>query len=256
MNKVSDRQSRATSYVTGVVKRSMHYRSWIAAVPCAALAVTFLLSCNSSKARPSEAEIAVAENEVYEAVVRDMVPQTSDGQAHVIQLVFNDALLTSLTTGPDLKSCEERTSMDLRLESGKLPYNSLGDKIYRVFTRSGHDDSLRADTIQDFVEKSCTAGHLSHTFHTDLPRTFVAAKSVRFRDWPIEKNGPLPFEQQFPGTNGMISFSHVGFDSSLQEAMVTVSFICGGLCDSGDRYVLRKESGRWEVVNKWMLWIS
>jgi hypothetical protein len=225
----------------------------MAASASAALAVTTLSSCNSSKAHPSETETAVAEDEVYEAVVRDMVPRTRDGQPHVTQLVFNDVLLTD---EPGPRTCEERAHMDLRLESGKLPYNSLGDRIYRVFARSGHDDSLRANTIQDFVVKSCTAGHLSHTFHTDLPRTFVVAESVRLRDWPMEKNGSPPFEQQFPAAGGIISFSHVGFDSSLHEAMVTVSFICGGLCGSGHRYVLRKESGHWEVVNKWMLWVS
>lgn len=64
------------------------------------------------------------------------------------------------------------------------------------------------------------------------------------------------FEQLFPGASGIISFSHVGFDSTLHEAIVADSFVCGMLCGSGDRYVLRKIKGQWEVVNKWMVWES
>jgi hypothetical protein len=127
---------------------------------------------------------------------------------------------------------------------------------YRVLTRSADDRSLRADAIQDFLEKSRTVGRLPQTFHTDLPRTFIEAESVRFNFWPIEKNGPKSFEQLFPGASGIISFSHVGFDSTLHEAIVSTSFVCGVLCGTGSRYVLRKKSGRWEVVNKLIVWVS
>lgn len=42
---------------------------------------------------------------MYEAVVRDMVTPT-DGQAHISQLVFDDAVLTDLAIGEDKKSCQ------------------------------------------------------------------------------------------------------------------------------------------------------
>ncbi len=235
--------------------RTMRHSHWIATVACFAIAITLLCWFYLSRSCPDDKTASAAEDEVYEAVVRDMVTPTH-GQASISQLVFDAAVLTYLTPGADTKSCKETARKHLRLESSTLPYDSLADKVYRVFARSAYDDSLRADTIRDFLEKSCTVGQLSQTFHTDLPRTFIAAESVHFSGWPIEKNGTKPFEQLFPGASAIISFSHVGFDSTLHEAIISTSFVCGGLCGTGSRYVLRKKSGRWEVVNKWVVWVS
>jgi hypothetical protein len=237
--------------------RTLRIRGWLLIAGC--LAVTAVVYCTihlRSRAPASPQAVASAEDEVYEAVVRDMVAPIHDGQAHVGQLVFNDTASTHLTTGADMKSCKETARKDLLLENGKLPYDSLTDKVYRIFTRSAYDDSLKAETIQNFLEKSCTVGRLSQTFHTDLPRTFIAEESVYFDGWPIQKNGAKSFQQMFPGASGIISFSHVGFDSNMYEALVSTSFVCGGLCGTGSRYVLRKKSGRWAVVNKWMVWVA
>jgi hypothetical protein len=236
--------------------RTLRNRGWLLIAACLAIAAVAYCTVHlRSLAHANPRAVASAEDEVYEAVVRDMVTPVH-AQAHIGQLVFDDTVLTHLSTGADIKSCKETARKNLRLESSTLPYNSLADKVFRVLTRNGYDDSLRADTIQDFLEKSCTAGRLSQTFHTDLPRTFIAAESLRFSDWPIEKDGPKSFQQVFPGASGIISFSHVGFDSTLHEAIVSTSFVCGGLCGTGSRYVLRKRWGRWEVVNKWIVWVS
>jgi hypothetical protein len=223
--------------------RTLRIRGWLLIAGCLAVAAGVYCTIHlRSRAHASPRAVPSAEDEVYEAVVRDMVTPIH-GQAHISQLVFEDTVLTELRPGVDIKSCKESARTSLRLESSALPYNSLADKLYRLVTLSGHDDSLRDDTIQDFLEKSCAVGRLSQTFHTDLPRTFIAAESLRFSNWPIENNGAKSFQQLFPGASGIISFSHVGFD-------------CGGLCGTGSRYVLRKKWGRWEVANKRVVWVS
>jgi len=163
-------------------------------------------------------------------------------------------VLTELSTGADIQSCTEKVRTNLRLDSSALPYDSFADKLYRLLTRGGYD-SLRADTIHNFLEKSCTTGRLSQTFRTDLPRTFIAADNLRFGNWP-ENSGPKSFQELFPGASGIISFSHVGFDPTLREAIVSTAHVCGGLCGTGSLYVLRKKWGRWVVVNKRVVWVS
>ena len=211
----------------------------VVAAASAAFAIALLSSCSSSKSHPNEKEVTAAEDEVYEAVVRDLVTR-NPGQANISQLV--------------LESARKR----LRFEPNIPPvYDSLADRLYRVLDRvylalagggdDGDDGSLRADTIRDFLEKSCTAGRLSQTFHTDLPRTFVGVENVY---------GSSSFEQVFPGAAGIISFSHVGFDSTLHEAIVSTAVFCGHLCGMGRRYILRKKRAKWEVVGKLMVWVS
>ena len=226
------------------------------ALAWSAIVIAVLCWFYLSKTRPDEKVLSAAEDGVYEAVVRDIVTPTH-GQASFSQLVFYDTLETYLTNGSDMKSCEESARKHLRLESNSPPeFNSLADKIYRFFTRGWYDSSLRAVTIQDFLVKSCTVGRLPTTFHTDLPRALIAPESVHFRDWPSERDKSTTFEELFPGASGIISFSHVGFDPNFHEAIVSTSFICGGLCGAGRTYVLKKIWGRWEVANKWIVWVS
>ena len=228
-----------------------HY-SWIGAAVGAALSITALPSCNSSD-RANERQVGAAENEVYEVVVGDMVGDMVTSASRPSKLVFHDTLLTGLAPGADMKSCEESARKKLRLEKTTPPYNSLADRLYRFVNRShDDDDSLRADTIRDFLTKLCTAGRLSLTLHTDLPKTFLAPGSAPIVF--IAKDGPVPFELLFPGASEVISLSHVGFDSTLHEAIVLTSFVREGFWGSGHRYVLRKIRTHWEVVNKLLVW--
>jgi hypothetical protein len=235
----------------------IRHHPWIASFACAAIAIALLYRFHRAESRQDERAVTFAEDEVYEAVVRDMAAP-ANAQASMNQLVFDEAVLTDLTTKADTKACEET----VRKEAGFLdntppPYNSLADKIYRSLTRGWDDGSLRADTIQNFIRKSCTAGPLSRTFHTDLPRVFVNPNSISFDIAPSDKNAPKDFRQTFPGANGIISLSHVGFDHTLREAMVSTSFICSGLCGSGQRYFLRKKRDSWVIIGKPILvWMS
>ncbi len=225
--------------------RKLRIRGWILIAGC--LVVTAELYCTMhlrSRTAPSPQAVASAEDEVYEAVVRDMVTSMQQRRSDINHLVFDDTVVTELRAEEDSQSCKERVRTNLRLES-----SALSDRLYRLLTRSGYD-SLRADTMHNFLEKSCTAGPLSQTFRTDLPRTFVPAGSLRF------DGGPKSFQELFPGASGIISFSYVGFDSTLREAIVSTAHFCGGLCGTGSRYVLRKRWGRWEAVNKRVVWVS
>jgi hypothetical protein len=227
----------------------------ILTVACVAVTITLVGQTHLSKSPPDKKTLLANENEVYESVVRDMVTPVH-GPSHISQLVFADTVLTNLAPGTDIESCKESVRKRERLERTTPPFNTLADKIYRTFSRGWDDGSLRTDTIQDFLEKSCTMGPVSSTFKTDLPRTFAAAESVHFREWPTENDKSRPFEEMFPGAPGIISFSHVGFDSTLHEAIVSTAFVCGGLCGSGQRYFLRKMSGKWVVVDKFIVWLS
>ncbi len=232
----------------------IHGRRWIL-LGSAVAATAILCSCRLLDLRADRKKVSATEDEVYEAIVRDMMAHGHDSIA-TSQLVFDNAVLTNLGTEESMTSCKERVRKEQSLERGAPPFNSLPDKIYRILTLSSWDDrSLRADTIEDFLEKSCTTGGVSTTFHTDLPRSFVVGADVHFKGWPIMKDETSSFEQLFPGAAGIISFSHVGFDPALHKAIVSVSFVCGGLCGTGWRYILEKKRGRWEVTNKLMRWM-
>lgn len=247
----------AVSYYPEVHVGMIRHRQWFVAAMCVVIAVALLCwFCLKSKSCPDEKTVSAAEDEVYEAVVHDMITPTHV-QANTTQLVFDDTVLTDLAPGADKKSCEESVRKRLGSADNTTPlYNSLADRVYRVLTRGWVDGSLRADTIQDFLEKSCSAGRLSTTFHTDLPRVFIKPDSVYIDIVPIQENGQKDFAKVFPGASGIISLSHVGFDPTLREAIVSSSFVCGMLCGEGRRHILRKTRGRWVVVQSLVVWVS
>jgi hypothetical protein len=249
--------SRPISSGLEVTVRTVHHPPLrITAVTLTAIAVAFPCWLYLSKSSPDDKTVSSAADEVYEAVVREMVTPTHR-QAKISQLVFDDRVLTELTFGADRKFCEESVRKVLRLENSTPPYNSLVDKMYRVLTGGWWNTGLlRADTIQDFLGKSCTEGHLSRTFHTDFPRTFVDHDSVEFDIVPNQNNVRKDFRQTFLGAGGILALSRVGFDSSLQEAIVSSEFVCGMLCGQGRRHILRKTRGKWEVVQSLVVWIS
>jgi hypothetical protein len=220
-----------------------------------AIAVPLLWFCRLNRHADQDSVLA-EQDQVYEAVVRDMIMPTR-GPIRVSQLVFNNVLLTeSNPERPDVNSCKKQARRDLSLENGTPLYNSLADRVYRHFF-PGTNNSLRADTITDFVDKFCIAGRLSQAFRTDVPREFIDPESVSFDvNSIINAKGQKSFAEWFPGAGGIISLSRVGLDPRLDEALVATSFICGGLCGSGNRYVLRKRNGSWRVVNKWRVWVS
>jgi hypothetical protein len=233
----------------------IRHHPWIASLACAAIAIALLCWFHLSESRPDETAVTAAQDEVYEAVVRDMV-RPADGKSDIRQLVFDETVLSDLSTGADIKPCEESVRKRTRLEDSAPSYNSVADKIYRVLTDGWYGSLPRADTIQDFVQKSCTSGPLSRTFHTDFPRAFINPNTVFFDIVPFDRPGQEDFQQTFRAASGIISLSHVGFDASLHEAVISTLFICGSLCGTGRLYILRKKRGRWEVISSPIVWVS
>src|SRR5215475_807476 len=110
----------------------MNPRLRIATVALFLIATAILYWLYFSGRRPDEKTISAAEDQVYEAVVRDMVGP-AHGQPHMSQLVFKGKLLTFSSPQADLDSCKEGARKELVLENSKLPYDSLIDKVYGLF---------------------------------------------------------------------------------------------------------------------------
>jgi hypothetical protein len=132
--------------------------------------------------RPSEKDVSAAQDEIYEAVIHDIITP-SDGRVRVTQLVFGEAVLTPFWEDGDASQCEARARKQMWLENAKLPYDTLLDKAYRFFTHDSNDDTLRPDTIQDFLKKFRTPGQLSRTFHYGFAANFCWGRGNRFRRW-------------------------------------------------------------------------
>jgi hypothetical protein len=61
--------------------------------------------------------------------------------------------------------------------------------------------------------------------------------------------------QRFPQSYGYLTFSSIAFNPDLSEALFYTEHLCG-LCGGGEYVLMRKNDGRWEVVNRYSTWVS
>jgi hypothetical protein len=216
----------------GFVQTFHNCRRFLLLAPIVFLPLTIWLIHSWFSARPWVR--SSAEDEVYEVVVRSMIKAEPGAQAPK-ELLFSNLADTVLCPSVGNSQCAEA----IRLR----------------FTRAA-DGKIRKDTIEDFTKQNQIEGLLSTTFHIDFPHSFIDLDRICNDISTAKGVGASPVCQLPSGANGIISISHVGFDSTGREAIVAASFWCGPLCGEGRRYVLRKKWGKWTIVDQWTEWVS
>ena len=73
---------------------------------------------------------------------------------------------------------------------------------------------------------------------------------------PLTGGDPWPLYDTYPDAEGYIELSRVGFDSSLEQALIYVSCASGPLGATGMYYVMQKGASGWKVTYERMIWIS
>jgi len=67
---------------------------------------------------------------------------------------------------------------------------------------------------------------------------------------------PNEFEARFPNNFGFFVVSNVGLNLKKTGALLYVDHFCGGLCGSGDYFLIRKVNGAWHIVDRHRTWVS
>ena len=105
-------------------------------------------------------------------------------------------------------------------------------------------------TISDFQTRNSESRSLSYLLSPDLsiPVVLVSRQTLQ----SFLHNGPEPywseFYRRYPGSNGSISFSSIGYSANGDVALLVVEQGCGSLCGALSNVVVRRERGRWRVA--------
>lgn len=235
-------------------KRPGRPSRWITLSLCFCVVVLSAYRAYQIRVSPSDLEIANAEEEVYEAVIRDMLPKSD--QARGMLLVFDDRLIVGDFPGGDVGSCRAESTKWVRVTDEPPPFDTSADRVYRLLTSGVYRTTPRPEVVENFLQRRCVGGRLSRSFRTEIAKSFVGNDD--FLSGPLFGliASDLKFARLFPGATGIIGLSHAGFDKQIGEAIVTTSYVCGGLCGGGHRYFLKKFGGRWIVVSKRETWVS
>jgi len=64
------------------------------------------------------------------------------------------------------------------------------------------------------------------------------------------------YYKQFPRSQGVLTFSGVGFSADGTQAFFYFSNICERLCGAGDYVIMEKRDGRWVIEKQIEMWVS
>ncbi len=112
---------------------------------------------------------------------------------------------------------------------------------------------LSPKTIADFKGKSNVCRTLEAKFNPSVKliskqerRTIFSGKDMR-KAWAA-------FNKKFPGSNGYVIVSNVGFNEDRTQALVDISNKCGDKCGAEQFVLLTKSNGSWSVIGMNSVW--
>jgi hypothetical protein len=112
---------------------------------------------------------------------------------------------------------------------GNLEYKMNGDTSFNETLRELCNNKLSFDTIDVIKLKT----KFNYKIYSD-------------RYFPKDKVRQI----------GTITFSKIAFSKQRNKAAVYTSFVCGGLCGTGQILFFEKLNGIWKYVRIWRMWVS
>jgi hypothetical protein len=113
--------------------------------------------------------------------------------------------------------------------------------------------SISNDTLDSYMDRNAQSSQLSPDM--DLGVEFVLLSSDELSTIFNQPDGWDMFHQKYSNA-GYTVFSRVGFNRTLDQALVYVGGMAGPLMGSGYYYLLEKENGEWLLKEQIMVWIS
>jgi hypothetical protein len=202
----------------------------------AAAVLAVLIACFSSAQIPKNdaAEVTQSEYEVFSVYIAHYfagkAAKERTGLA-VSQIIITD------TTEYDQSEIEE-----------DMPWEEM-----QKFLRK-EVPSLQSATIRNFRQMSLRQANLQERFNLPLPYQLVAGSTLGsiihdIADWP-------EYYKQYPGAQGFLTLSRIGFSPDRTQAFFYASNNCGGKCATGSFTVAEKHGTRWVVVKEMIVWVS
>lgn len=143
--------------------------------------------------------------------------------------------------------------------SGCVPVgnNAEGERAWQqsLDKLPGKLPKLSPKTIADFKSKSRTCRTIEAKFA--LPTKYILISQTErraiFSKADVNKSWQN-FQQKYPGANGYINVSNIGFNEDRSQALVDTFRKCGDKCGGEKMVLLTKVNGKWSVAATHKIW--
>jgi hypothetical protein len=114
---------------------------------------------------------------------------------------------------------------------------------------------LAAETLASFKARNISAQVLRQDMQLGGPYTLLS-QTARNQIFSQNQSGWDIFYNRYPQAPGITTFSQVGFNTSLDQALVYMGTQSNWLVGAGYYYLLKKVEGIWSINQQVMIWVS
>jgi hypothetical protein len=200
--------------------------------------VVALVSCNRGHSPVTQRrEMGAAEYEVLTA----WIDATFTGKERVGKGVERVVIFDTTQSGDDELLGDENGQ--------RIPWARTAESLRKK------DPALQQSALDAFRKVNTQQEFLRHSFRPSIDYELVTSAQLE----PIfcKHCGFWPaYYKQYPGSQGLLEFSGVGFSADGTQAFFYFSNRCEGLCGTGDYVVMEKREGRWVIQQDIEMWVS
>ena len=141
----------------------------------------------------------------------------------------------------------------LILQETSTSISPLDSKDIRDNIMSGFKNISR-ETVKSYLERNAEPSQLS--LDMDLGAEYTLLTPEELSKITSQPNWHEILNEKYPGSGGYTIFSRVGFNNTLDQAVVYVGQVEGPLMGTGFYNLLEKQDGVWKLMDQIMVWIS
>jgi hypothetical protein len=138
----------------------------------------------------------------------------------------------------------------LRDDNGQpMPWEKMAESLRK------REPALQQSALDAFRKVNSRQASLRHSLRPSINYELVT--SARLELIFCKHCGLWPeYYKQFPGSQGLLTFSGIGFSADGTQAFFYFSNVCEGLCGAGDYVIMEQHDGRWVVKKEIGMWVS
>jgi hypothetical protein len=121
------------------------------------------------------------------------------------------------------------------------------------YVKSGLD-GISKETFENYMARNAQSVALPGNMNLGVQ--YVILTPEELAEVGSQPNWGKLLAERYPGSNGYTIFSRVGFNNSLDQALVYVGNVGGPLVGSGSYYLLEKKDGKWVMIEQVNVWMS
>ena len=110
------------------------------------------------------------------------------------------------------------------------------------------------ETVESYLARNAQPSQLSSDMNLGMDYVFLSADELS--KISSQLNWGELLAGKYPNSHGYTIFSRIGFNNSLDQAVIYVGNVEGPMMGSGFYYLMEKENGEWVIKEQVMVWIS